>query len=155
MKKTILCEDAYGKIFFERLVKIMFKQTALPLRIKSTKGPFDTKAIRVAKAVAIDGPVIIVIDGHGKDKAQYEREIQSKCADIERLHVIVIENSIEDWLVVNECMDIKKVNALQFLRNERQYKKNKLPSYADRIDIQQLSAKSESFRRFMEALNDP
>ncbi|MEM2114063.1 MAG: hypothetical protein QXS12_01255 [Candidatus Caldarchaeum sp.] len=157
MVKTIFCEDAYGKGFFRNLIKKIKKAepNQLGISIKSMKGPFDSKAARAVAAARMRGKVIVVVDAHGKTPHEVENSVKQACGPIDGLHVVVVENAIEDWIAANECVDPRKENALSYLRHNHRYEKYKLPSYGERIDAEKLAQKQDSFKNFLEALNDP
>ncbi|MEM4574013.1 MAG: hypothetical protein QXF45_05700, partial [Candidatus Caldarchaeum sp.] len=55
--------------------------------------------------------------------------------------VVVIEKSVEDWIVANECIDPRRENALKYLKHQHRYEKYKLPGYRERIDPEKLAQK--------------
>lgn len=143
MKKTILCEDTYGKLSFEKLIKKLKNTEALRLEIivKSIKGPFDSKAARAVKAASMNGVVIVVVDAHGSNTREVEDRIKKECGTTDGLRVVVIEKSVEDWIVANECIDPRRENALKYLKYQHRYEKYKLPGYGERIDPEKLAQK--------------
>ncbi len=146
--KYIFCEDAYGREFFRKLVSKL-GENPLGIKVKSFKGPFDKKGRRVVAAAAYSAhKIIVVIDSEGKEGVedaiinQLKDAVPQHC----KLSVVVCENSIEDWLVANECKELKR---------DRGFAKRHLPGYAERIKPDILKQKSPSFRKFYESLLDP
>jgi len=153
----IFCEDAYGKLFFKWLVdKINVESSRI--RVGSFKGPFDSKAEIAVKAASYSaGKIIVVLDRHGKQSM--EKEINDKLKNVVaqrcKFTVVVCENSIEDWLVANDCIEVKENTALDYLKRIRKYEKRHLPGYAARLKLDKLLIKSPSFKKFYENLLDP
>ncbi len=155
--KYIFCEDAYGREFFRKLVSKL-GENPLGIKVKSFKGPFDKKGRRVVAAAAYSAhKIIVVIDSEGKEGVedaiinQLKDTVPQHC----KLSVVVCESSIEDWLVANECKELKRETASEYLKRDRGFAKRHLPGYAERIKSDILKQKSPSFRKFYESLLDP
>ena len=153
----ISCEDARGIRFFEILARRLVGNQCR-IKVMSFKGPFDSKAEHAIKAAAYSAhKIIVVVDAHGKhglaDRIFHglKTVVDEGC----KLSVVVCEHSIEDWLVANECKELKRETALEYLKRDRDYAKRHLPGYAERIKPDILKLKSPSFRKFYESLLDP
>jgi hypothetical protein len=155
--KHIFCEDARGREFFKKLASRL-AGTQSRIKVTSFKGPFDVEAEKAVKSAEFAAhKIIVVLDAHGEQgkEAEINNRLKHVVSHNCKVDVIVCENSIEDWLVANECVELRRESALDYLKRERGYEKRHLPGYADRIDAGMLARKSSSFRRFYESLLDP
>jgi hypothetical protein len=153
----IFCEDARGIRFFENLAR-RFVGNPFEIKVKSLKGPFDIKGERVISAAAYSAhKIIVVLDAHGKQgfEDKIVHGLKTVVGENCKLSVVVCEHSIEDWLVANECIELKGKTALEYLKREKGYEKRHLPGYAERIKLDILKEKSPSFRKFFDSLLDP
>lgn len=152
----IICEDQYGKLFFQNLCRRISNRINVKVKSAKGRGRIPYEAPRIIKAAAQDyRKFIVVFDSDGENNA--EQEIQQKLTSelsqynlqIE-LIVVACNPCIEEWIVANMCLNDAK--PLEFLKRNHKYEKRHLPGYADRLDIDIPSSKSQSFRKFFDAL---
>jgi hypothetical protein len=113
----IFCEDARGIRFFENLARRLVGNP-FEIKVKSFKGPFDTKGERVISAAAYSAhKIIVVLDAHGKQGFEDKifHGLKTVVGENCKLSVVVCQHSIEDWLVANECIEVKGENRFRIL----------------------------------------
>ncbi|GBC68399.1 hypothetical protein HRbin01_00080 [archaeon HR01] len=153
----IICEDQYGKLFFQNLCKKI--SNCIKVKVKSARGRGRIlyHAPRIIKAAAENyRKFIVVFDSDGENNAEQEiqqkltRELSKDNLQIE-LIAVACNPCIEEWIVANMCLNEAK--PLEFLKRNHGYEKSHLPGFADRLDIGTLLSKSQSFRKFYDALH--
>ena len=159
---AILCEDAYGRRFFELLIKRLYDEGFLDRRIsvgkvKSLRGKFNRAHGRKIASMKLSyDRIVIVVDSEERNKDDVSREVYSFIEDEETkriTRVVVCGYSLEEWICLGECLEKVKRECLEHLIRERGYRKRNLPSYADRIDLHALRDKSIGFGDFLNALS--
>ena len=68
--------------------------------------------------------------------------------------VVVCGYSIEEWICLGMCVGKLDHDCIDYLRHKHGYEKRHLPSYADRIKLQELESKCSGFRSFISSLDD-
>lgn len=66
---------------------------------------------------------------------------------------INLEFEIEEWICIFEGVNYGPEKPSDVLKSQRKYEKFRLPIYADKLKIEELLDKSESFFIFIRALN--
>lgn len=152
----IICEDAYGEIFFKKLCKRISNHIKARVESSKGKGRIPYHAPRIIKAAAQNyHKFIVVFDSDGENNAEQRiqqeliKELSENDLQIE-LIVVACNPCIEEWIVANMCLNTNK--PVDFLKQNRKYEKRHLPRFVDEIDVDRLRDKSQSFRKFYEAL---
>ncbi len=161
---AVFTEDTYGVGFVRRLSEKLGLCCHKRL-YKRLAGVCNSKSIRQLKTAALDyEKVIVLVDGHwrasdvkkamDKHLGKLEPELRS------RIHLIIIESEIEEWICESLGLSyrgLKPSHVLSdYLCHERGYKyeKSMLPEFADIIDPGKLM-NNRSFKSFIRALKDP
>ena len=160
----LLCEDAHGFKFFQKLVQRLKEAGIIPESInvkekKHTNGminPRNPKVRRVIAAMLSNkscDKVIVLLDADGRGAEKVEKEFREK----QRLKsgkvvVVVFETEVEEWITAS--LGVNERDPSTYLKEHYGYRKSELPSKAEGLDLKQLSGVA-SFERFVEALKDP
>jgi hypothetical protein len=164
----ILCEDRYGKPFFEKFVERLKNEelirTSQKVDVKHLPGKCYPKTDRVLRALDFKdiSKIIIVADAEGGDlehaREEVEQHVPNHLKDLTRY--VILPYSIEDWLCdglnIGGSKSIPSFQRLRsYVRNTRgeSYEKNMLPEFASKIDIELLRGKNEEFKKFIDYLN--
>ena len=159
---AILCEDAYGRRFFELLIKRLYDEWFLDRginvrKIKSLRGKFNKAHGRKISSMKLSyDRIVIVVDSEERNKDDVSREVYSFIDDEETrriTRVVVCGYSLEEWICLGECLGKVEKECLDHLIRDRGYRKRNLPSYAGKVDLHALMGKSSGFRDFLNALS--
>ena len=157
MNIAILTEDTYGVNFFQNLITRLKKlgtiRNEVGIKIKRYNIYKLTNLLRVAKQDY--DRTIVIVDCDGSCNNGNSKEINDLINKEGTKNTIGInlEFEIEEWICISEGVNYGPEKPSDVLKSQRKYEKFRLPIYADKLKIEELLDKSESFSFFIRALN--
>ena len=155
MKFYFIVGDDFGHSFIKTVFTEKAAKGLFPGRLENAKrlsiGP---KLPRIAKiATKVADRVIILMDAKGEplDKKTEEIKRYLHTIDMNRVRIVLLDYELEEWICYSEEIPIKgKPSEILYTRID--YRKNRLPSYASKLDCEKLKT-CPSFKRLIHALS--
>ncbi len=157
MNIAILTEDTYGVNFFQNLITRLKKlgtiRNEVGIKIKRYNIYKLTNLLRVVNQDY--DRTIVIVDCDGSCNNGNSKEINDLINKEGTKNTIGInlEFEIEEWICISEGMNYGPEKPSDVLKSQRKYEKFQLPIYVDKLKIEELLDKSESFFIFIRALN--
>lgn len=157
MNIAILTEDTYGVNFFQNLIARLKKletiRNEVGIKIKRYNIYKLTNLLRVVNQVY--DKTVVIVDCDGSCSTGNSKEINDLINKEGTTDTVVVnlEFEIEEWICVSEGINYGLEKPSIVLKSQRKYAKFQLPSYADKLKVEELLDKSESFSHFISALN--
>ena len=142
MKFTFLVEDRFGPHFFEIFFRKKVSEGIFSGRLKRVRRcSIGNKMTRIISANAgkVDR-IIIIADADGgslEDKRSDILRYVSK-TDAEHVMVVLMNYEIEEWICYSEGIEFGSQKPSDVLKHRKNYRKQRLPCYADKMDCQRL-----------------
>lgn len=98
--------------------------------------------------------VIILMDADGQPHDQKINEIRRylDARNLEQIDIVLLDYEIEEWICYSQEISIISDKPSKILRRTHNYRKNRLPQFAEKLDCQKLT-NCPSFRRLTNAIN--
>ncbi len=165
MKVAIFTEDTYAPKFIKNVINRLISEGFISTKIEFAKlhtPSLIKKCHNVRKVLSVVRDVdriLILIDKENSDEYDEDRDVwrhlrNLKEQDKRKIVVIATEPEIEEWIC--ESLDIPfdktgkdlERKPSKILGKNHNYKKSKLPKYAENLDFEKLLRKSKSFKEF-------
>ena len=95
--------------------------------------------------------IIIITDADGRDLAKEESRISRFLKINNDVKIVLLDHEIEEWICYANDKSFGDQKPSDFLKDHYGYQKNKLPTYAEKLDCEKMK-KCPSFMRFMSSL---
>ena len=171
MKVAIFTEDTYAPKFIKNVINRLISEGFISTKIEFAKlhtPSLIKKCHNVRKVLSVIRDVdrvLILIDKENSDEYDEDRDVwrhlrNLKEQDRRKIVVIATEPEIEEWIC--ESLDIPfdktgrdlERKPSKILDKNHNYKKSKLPKYAENLDFEKLLRNSKSFKEFCNSLRD-
>lgn len=162
----IYTEDTYGVDFFKNLIERLIKEnfvSDLIVKCQRLAGKCWEKTKRqINSSGEFYEKIIIIIDGEGSNRNEVFEDMKQHIPNYlqQKVHIIIFEYMIEEWICQGFNIRFRNrpsEDLSNWLRNEKgykySYKKNKLPEFANKIDISQLE-ENTNFTSLLNILRD-
>ena len=153
MRFFFLVEDTYGGEFIKRLFDKKLGEGLFSGKMTGARrSPIGPKLAKIIKTQDKDVRIIILADADDKpiqtEKASISQYIQKE--DAQHVKIVLLTYEIEEWICYSLGLDIDDKPS-KILERKIQYKKNRLPEYASKIDCAKLTD-CQSFKRLVDAM---
>ena len=97
--------------------------------------------------------IIIIADADGRNAEKKKRDILRfvKNEDLVHVQVVLLNYEIEEWICYSESISFGNQKPSDVLKHRKNYTKNQLPKYAERLDCKKLQS-CNSFKRLAASL---
>ena len=156
MTFCLVVEDRFGPPFLKKLFKKKSDEGLFSVRPKKIiKSAIRNKMKRVVNAALLGvDRVIILMDADGQPHDQKINEIRRylDARNLEQIDIVLLDYEIEEWICYSQEISIISDKPSKILRRTHNYRKNRLPQFAEKLDCQKLT-NCPSFRRLTNAIN--
>ncbi len=155
MKLCFLVEDCFGQVFFPRFFHKKNSEGVLGGRLERViRCPIGSKMGRMISAnVGKVDRAIVIADADGESLEEKMKKVLKhvKDEDKEFVKVVLLDHEIEEWICHSEGIRFGDQKPSDALRHHKNYTKNQLPRYAERLDCEKLQGYA-SFKRLVASL---
>ena len=151
----LVVEDSFGPDFITKLFKKKFDEGLLSGKLAGvTSCLIGNKLRRKVNAALLDvDHVIVLMDADGQPLGQRTEAIK-RYLDVKYLDyvsIVLLDYEIEEWICYSLGIPTKGEKPSAILKNHKNYKKNHLPRFAEKLDCKIL-ASCPSFLRLTQVL---
>ena len=153
MRFFFLVEDTYGNEFIKRLFNKKRDEGLFSGKMTGARrSPIGPKLAKIIKTQDKDVRIIILADADDKpiqaEETRISQYIQKEHA--QQVRIVLLTYEIEEWICYSLGLDMDDKPS-KILERKIQYKKNRLPQYASKIDCAKLTD-CQSFKRLVDAM---
>ncbi|MBD3192741.1 MAG: hypothetical protein GF308_19030 [Candidatus Heimdallarchaeota archaeon] len=147
MRIQIFCEDAYGKLFFKKLLERLKREEVISAaigfdvkRLPALCNPKITRAIKAVRASKSPEAIILIYDGDSEPSNVEEKiRVHIPPPNNNIISLLIFETEIEELICHCEGRRISSNRKpSEELKTTSQYKKSRLPQYADSLNLERL-----------------
>ena len=114
-------------------------------------GPKLSRIVQIAIDVADRVIILMNANGDSLDKKTEEIKRYLPMINLNRVHIVLLDYEIEEWICYSQGIPINGKPS-EILYSRIKYRKERLPSYASKLDCEKLKT-CPSFRRLIDALS--
>ena len=157
MNYFFIVEDKFGPGFFQKFFNKKLDEGFFQGKLtKTIRLPIGPKMTRVIKTVVhkVDR-IIILADADGKSLESKESDVL-QYVDSEhtsRVRIVLFDYEIEDWICYSLGIKPCGKKPSLVLERKRDYRKNRMPRYANDLDCQALQ-NCRSFKSLVDSLRN-
>ena len=155
MKYYFIVGSAFGSAFIKTVFTKKAAKGVFPGKLEKTKpvliGPKLSRIVQIAIDVADRVIILMNANGDSLDKKTEEIKRYLPMINLNRVHIVLLDYEIEEWICYSQEIPINGKPS-EILYSRIKYRKERLPSYASKLDCEKLKT-CPSFRRLIDALS--
>ena len=155
MRSRLVVEDSFGPDFIKKLFSKKFDEKLLSGKLEVvTSCLLGNKLGRKVNAALLDvDRVLILVDADGQSLDQKTKILKQYLGvrHLDRTSIVLLDYEIEEWICYSEGIPIRGGKPSNILKRRQNYRKNRLPRFAEKLDCKRLAG-CPSFLRLTRAL---